>query len=82
MTVGDALGEAQSKVSQPEVNGPGEDKKANSGFGNQSAGQEISSAKCSIKVVNKEWKSHLDELDSLGVGINPTVVKVMGLAIG
>ncbi len=40
-------------------------------------GKEVSSAKRSIKVVNKEWKSHLDQLDSLGVGINPTVVKVV-----
>ncbi len=56
------LGEAQSKVSQPGVNGLGEDKKANSGFGNELAGQEASSAKCNIKVVNKEWKSHLDQL--------------------
>ena len=41
------------------------------------AGQDKSSAKCSIKVVNKEWKSHLDQLDQLGVGINLTVVKVV-----
>ncbi len=72
-----ALGEPEAKLSQAKVTGLEEDKKANSGFGNKSAGQEVSSAKCSIKVVNKEWKSHLDQLDQLGVGINPTVVKVV-----
>ena len=72
-----ALGEPEAKVTQPKVNGLGEENKANSGFGNKSAGKEVSSAKCSIKVVNKEWRSHLDQLDSLGVGINPTVVKVV-----
>ena len=71
------LCEAQSKVSQPEVTGHIQEKKANSGVGNKSAGQEVSSAKCSIKVINKEWKSHLDQLDSLGVGINATVVKMV-----
>ena len=69
--------EPEAKLSQSEVTGLTEGIKANSGVGNKSAGQEVSSAKCSIKVVNKEWKSHLDQLDSWGVGINPTVVKVV-----
>ncbi len=69
--------EPEAKVSQPEVTGHVQDLKGNSGVGNKSAGQEVSSANCSIKVVNKEWKSHLDQLDSLGVGINATVVKVV-----
>ncbi len=72
-----ALGEPEAKASQPEFTGLGEDKKAHSGVGNKSAGKEASSAKCSIRVVNKEWKTHLDELDQLGVGINATVVKVV-----
>ncbi len=71
------LVEPKAKVTQPKVTGLGEDKKANSGFGNKLNGQEASSAKCSIKVINKEWKSHLDQLDQLGVGINATVVKVV-----
>ncbi|MGK7898261.1 MAG: hypothetical protein AB4372_32760 [Xenococcus sp. (in: cyanobacteria)] len=72
-----ALVEPEAKISQPEVTGHIQDLKGNSGVVNKLAGQEVSSAKCSIKVINKEWKSHLDQLDSLGVGINPTVVKVV-----
>ena len=56
-----ALGEPEAKVPQSEVTGLTDENKANSAVGNQSAGQEVSSAKCSIKVVNKEWKSHLDQ---------------------
>ncbi len=72
-----ALGEPEAKLSQPEVTGLVQDLKNESVVGNKSTGQDKSSAKCSIKVVDKEWKSHLDQLDSLGVGINPTVVKVV-----
>ncbi len=71
------LGEPEAKITQPKVTGLGEGIKANSGVGNKLAGKETSSAKCSIKVINKEWKSHLDELDSFGVGINATVVKIV-----
>ncbi|MDJ0649735.1 MAG: hypothetical protein QNJ60_13655 [Xenococcaceae cyanobacterium MO_188.B19] len=71
------LGEPEAKVSQSQVTGLKQDLKGNSGAGNALDGVEASSAKCSIKVINKEWKTHLDQLDSLGVGINSTVVKVV-----
>ncbi len=71
------LGEAQGKISQSEVTGLKQENKANSDVGNKLDGIEVSSAPCTIKVVNKQWKSHLDELDQLGVGINHTVVKVV-----
>ena len=38
---------------------------------------EANPSTCNTKVFNKEWKAQVDELDSLGVRINSTVVKVV-----
>ena len=73
----------EEEIGQPEVNGLKQENKANSGVGNGFDGKEANSATCStkesksIKVVNKNWKSQVDELDGLGVGINHTVVRVV-----
>ena len=67
----------EEEIAQPEVNCLKPDEKVDSGVGNAFDGVEANSAKCNTKVVNKEWKAQVDELDQLGVRINSTVVRVV-----
>ncbi len=67
----------EAEIGQSEVNGLKQDKKVDSGVGNGFDGIEANPSACSIKVVNKQWKFQVDELDQLGVRINSTVVRVV-----
>ena len=66
-----------AEIGQSEVNGLKQDEKVDSGLGNAFDGVEANSSGRSTKVVNKEWKTQVDELDQLGVRINSTVAPVV-----
>ena len=66
---------------QTELNGLKEDLKLNSDDDPAAPatavrkldGQQVKSAKVEVKIKNKQWRSHLEQLDELGVGENTTI---------